>query len=78
MGTRRISYQDLREKREAHEKKQGEIEYIRLHFGAIVDPFYFLCLFFTEQYFTLHTFNSTFYFGAYLHLHSKVLYACIQ
>ncbi len=38
MGTRRISYQDLREKREAHEKKQSEIEYICLHFGAIVDP----------------------------------------
>ena len=51
MGTCRISYQELREKREAHEKKQIEVEYIRLHFGAIVDPFYFLCLFFTEQYF---------------------------
>ena len=38
MGTRRISYQELREKREAHEKKQSEIEYICLHFGAIVDP----------------------------------------
>ena len=36
MGTRKISY---REKREAHEKKQTEIEYIRLHFGAIFDPY---------------------------------------
>jgi len=26
----------------------------------------------------LHAFNSTFYFGAYLHLHSIVLYTCIQ
>jgi len=32
--------------------------------------FTFWCLFFTEQYFTLHAFNSTFYFGAYLHLYS--------
>jgi hypothetical protein len=36
MGTRRISYQELREKREEHEKKQSEIEYICLHFGAIL------------------------------------------
>jgi len=35
MGTRRISYQELREKREAYEKKQSEIEYIGLHFGVI-------------------------------------------
>jgi len=42
MGTHRISYQELREKREVQEKKQSEIEYIRLHFGAIVDPLKFI------------------------------------
>ncbi len=34
MGTCRISYWELREKREVHKKKQSEIEYIRLHFTA--------------------------------------------
>ena len=38
VGTHRISYQELRKKREAHKKKQSEIEYVRLHFTAIVDP----------------------------------------
>ena len=42
MGTRRISYQELREKREAHEKKQSEIEYIRLHFWCHIRPLKYL------------------------------------
>ncbi len=40
--------------------------------------FTFWCLFFTEQYFTLHAFNSSFHFFAYFTECTIIFYTCIQ